>query len=539
MKIPLWISLLLINGFAFQLDQKQQLEIYIRNQLNDTQSIGDIKCGTQMALLIHYYHDQIDSELYQRYQNEIKLEPEWERSLVSASGYFLLHWMESGFNSVPLDDMSGNGYPDYIDSAAVIFDKVRQIEVDNMNYKPPPAQDGSAARPYSIYFAARSDYGVTVPSYIDIPSLPGVNYTSYIILDNDYQDNFFPTKGLDALRVTAAHEFHHAIQLGYNFRSEDGYLREMTSTWMEDTIYPDVNDYYNYLPTLFNNVSNSRFDLSLGAYPYGNSIYLKMLEFYFGSDIVRSVWDRILLEPGLDALKYTLDNNNSTWLESLAEYGLWLYYTGDRALSGQFFKDAVYYPEVRVMGVDKFTYEDELTEYLTLETISNRFIEVYNLRGKILTTEVTVSDTPLGGFRLLNESIYSVLEPFNQPILGMPQGSDTLTLIFTNSEFAYIAATINIATSGEIDLTSIYPFPNPVNLNATEAINFQNVPAEAEIYIFNTRGRRISVLKNQGKSAVRYWNLNNEMGEKVAAGIYMYVVQGEGLFKTGKFSLIR
>ena len=337
MRIILWVGLLIISSFAFQVDQTQQLENYIHNQLTDQPPVNDIKCGTQYIMMIHSLREKIESELYQRYSNKIKQEPEWERSIISSYGYFLLHWMESGENAVPLEDISGNGYPDYIDSAAVIFEKVRQIEVVQMNYTPPPAQDGTALIPYSVYFSARSDYGLTVPSYIDIPSLPGTNYSSYIILDNDYNDSFFHTQGLEGLRVSAAHEYHHAIQLGYNYRYGDLYFWEMTSTWMEEVIYPQINDYFNYLPLLFNNVSNTRFDLYLSVYPYANSIYLQMIESIHGSECIKLIWDRILVEPSLEALKYVLGTYDETWLGSLAEYGLWLFYTGDRSLPGQFF----------------------------------------------------------------------------------------------------------------------------------------------------------------------------------------------------------
>ena len=124
MRILLWIGLMIHNSFALQVDQKLQLENYIRNQLNQQTHIDDIKCGTQYDLMIHLHQDQIESELYQRYLSEVKRQPEWERSMVTNSGYFILHWMESGINAVPLEDISGNGYPDYIDSAAVIFSRL-------------------------------------------------------------------------------------------------------------------------------------------------------------------------------------------------------------------------------------------------------------------------------------------------------------------------------------------------------------------------------------------------------------------------------
>jgi len=75
-------------------------------------------------------------------------------------------------------------------------------------------------------------------------------WTSDIDIDNDFIGSKYNAKGIQALRVTAAHEFHHAIQYGYGWWGER-YPYELTSTWMEDVVYTDVNDYYQYLPDYF------------------------------------------------------------------------------------------------------------------------------------------------------------------------------------------------------------------------------------------------------------------------------------------------
>ena len=81
-------------------------------------------------------------------------------------------------------------------------------------------------------------------------------------MDNDYQEGYYFVNDLDALRVTAAHEFNHAIQLSYGVHWDDQnpidlYFIEMTSTWVEDVVYNDINRYLEYLPILFENFSNN------------------------------------------------------------------------------------------------------------------------------------------------------------------------------------------------------------------------------------------------------------------------------------------
>ena len=70
--------------------------------------------------------------------------------------------------------------------------------------------------------------------------------SSYCVLDNDFARRQFGEPRGDSLRVTAAHEFFHAIQFGYDFR-EDPWLLESTATWIEETFADRVDDNRRYL----------------------------------------------------------------------------------------------------------------------------------------------------------------------------------------------------------------------------------------------------------------------------------------------------
>ena len=48
------------------------------------------------------------------------------------------------------------------------------------------------------------------------------------------------------MRVTAAHEFFHAVQFGYDY-FEDVWLMEASSAWVEDEIFDDIDDNRQYL----------------------------------------------------------------------------------------------------------------------------------------------------------------------------------------------------------------------------------------------------------------------------------------------------
>ena len=538
MKSILLLFILILNSHGVQIDIKSILESFMRSEINDQPTFNDIKCGTRYDLAVEIHQDKLDPGLYEMYVQTKRSEPIRQRSLVTPSGFFELHWDDSGSHAVPQEDISGNGYPDYIDSAAVILDHVRQIEVEQMGYLPPPGEDGNPAIPYHIYFTNLPLYGETKIGDIIPANLPDMTYTSYIEMDNNYSEYNFWTKGLDGLKVTAAHEFHHAIQLGYNLREDDIYFFEMTSTWMEEYIYPEINDYLNYLDYFFEVVSNSRFDLVYQTYPYANSIYLQMLAKNDAS-IVKSIWDKIKTEPSLSALISTLDQHNTTWFESLGEYGLWLYYTGDRARSGEFFTDAAFFPQVTIKSEDNIVFDAAYVDDVNIKEIANRFLEFQDVRGRILDIQVIANENYESGYRSMTPHSYSQVYPVNNLITSKPIDSDSVVLVITNAEKNEILTTIKITLSGSIDLTSVYPYPNPVNTKEVESVRFQNVPPAAELHIFNTTGKRIARVENQGSSRVRSWYLKNNDGEKVAAGIYVFLVQGEGLLKRGKFSIIR
>ncbi len=68
------------------------------------------------------------------------------------------------------------------------------------------------------------------------------------MLDNDYARQFPTDTPLENLRVTAAHEYFHAVQFAYD-AFEDAWFMEATATWAEDELYTDINDNLQYLRT--------------------------------------------------------------------------------------------------------------------------------------------------------------------------------------------------------------------------------------------------------------------------------------------------
>ncbi len=86
--------------------------------------------------------------------------------------------------------------------------------------------------------------GGSIYGYTEWESKVGaVNWTSFIVIDNDYVGYY--SSGIEGMLVTVAHEFHHGIQVGnYSvlnsnspLRNDDIFFYEITSTSMEEFVF--------------------------------------------------------------------------------------------------------------------------------------------------------------------------------------------------------------------------------------------------------------------------------------------------------------
>jgi hypothetical protein len=163
----------------------------------------------------------------------------------------------------------------------------------------PPARDGRRggdARP-DIYLAQIGNKGLYGYCTTDAARVPDHGSAwAYCVLDNDYARTEFPTNTpIENMQVTAAHEYFHAVQFGYDI-GEDPWFMEATATWVEDEVYDRVDDNVNYLPAGPIGHPGLSLDSSQNGYYYGAWIYFRQLtERFRESDaglpvIVRRMW---------------------------------------------------------------------------------------------------------------------------------------------------------------------------------------------------------------------------------------------------------
>ena len=97
------------------------------------------------------------------------------------------------------------------------------------------------------------------------------------------------------MRLTIAHEFFHAIQRSYRtVPNSDTYFWEMSSTWIEDIIVPDGNDYIYWVDPFFNNPEQNISDTdgySIALFGHYLSIIIDGHSNQLDSGIIKKIWE--------------------------------------------------------------------------------------------------------------------------------------------------------------------------------------------------------------------------------------------------------
>ena len=250
-------------------------------------------------------------------------------SYVSPDKHFRIHYISDSANidSVPITDDNNDSVPDFVEKFADILDYVWEKEINSMGYNAPPSDEvlgGDCL--LDVYLADIPAYGYT---QID-ENMPAS--AVYMILDNDFSgfpENLNPGGSEEgAMKVAAAHEFFHTVQFQI---TEDilvnGWWMEASATWIEDYIYPEVDDYVNYIYDWFQSphLPLNCYDPygctdPTGLFPYGTSVWVKHMTEKFGSVFVYDVWEEIKDgESALSAIENELMDRGSDLADELKE----------------------------------------------------------------------------------------------------------------------------------------------------------------------------------------------------------------------------
>ncbi len=498
------------------------------------------KCGTFTAYEVRKNLSYFTNE-QQSLLKPLLSRPETDTSFVSPKGYFRVHYNKNA-SDAPKFDMN---------EVAKALDSAYNFEVNILKYPAPPKDNGEGGDDlYDVYVTnLGNSYGYTQFNTDSDEISPGSNtYRSYMQIDNDYDQDVFPSAGLDGAKVTVAHELHHAIQIGnYLFREDDRYFLELTSTSMEEFVYGSINDYFNYLGTYFRRPYRSFSRNSVNA---GDGYDLAIWHFYlqkkFGFDIIKREWELIKQYKSIEAVDKALQEYNSSFIEAYNEFGLWCYFTNYRAVKGKYFDDAEFYPVLTPFYKLDF-YSPYKTVDFSADAASNTHLYYINA-PQIDTLMIVCTNGDVQG--ALNNSSYTCefsLYDFNN--LGSRKISSNYYTKLNGQGSSWMQGQI---LNGEIalgDSTSIpavsYPFPSPFSYKKNVRVYLPITNADIGVADVNIYNASMSLVYSATQMIDKYidkkvikWDAKDNSGNKLASGIYIYAIKTKNSTITGKLAII-
>jgi len=507
------------------------------------------KCGLELVNSIVFNINSFTEE-QQRLLKPLLQRPVTDTSFVTPGGFFKVHY-----------DLSGTHTPGYdLDLLAEALDSTYKFEIDFLGYNTPPGD--SAANPnipseeyggdnrYDVYISnlGRGFYGFT---QFETEVEPGSSkFTSYMVIDNDFLNYF--SSGTNGARVTVAHEFHHSIQGGnYIFRSEDTFFYEITSTAMEEFVFDDVNDYYAYINLYFRN-PETPLQLTTG---YNTATWNIFLQDNFDYDIIKRQWELMPLVRAMIAINNSLFESGSSFAREYNKYGIWIYFTNYRAVPGSYFEEAVNYPLVEPTSIIQFNQSHPPLE-MTSRAAAHTFITfVVQGNNDSLVTIVSNGDvqSAVNGSNNFFDFQYTLFADSSSGERFLTENYSS-TFSTGNPVLWSVSEILNNVVVREDDASfsppdgSTFAFPNPFNygfnneivisLNAksgeTVELNIYSISMEL-VYKFEKTITLIT--KNSSNFFGITWNAMDDMGEKLASGVYIYVIKKGDDVTKGKIVL--
>jgi len=493
----------------------------------------------------------------------------------SPGGHFRIWYVTSTNDAPELVYSYGDTIPDWIHICAEVLDRVWTIEVDTLSYRSPPAdgpwygaEDYGGDERYDVYVENLNRhfiYGYTQSEFY-IEGGSSRASTSYLVVDNDYA-GIYPTAGADGLKVTAAHEFFHAIQFAYD-TLEERFFMEISSTWMEDRVYDDINDYYYYLQnsgSIFHHPerSLSTFD---GIHEYSACVWNHYLAARHGADLIREIWEGCVLDAVLNVTEEVLQARGSGLSEALHEFSIWNAFTGPLADTVSFYPEGHRYPQVGIPAAQIHSQVPVSVDSVAVapEPLGAGYVRFYSAED-VTGLAVQVAGNPAVGWKasLLGAGPSHRVLPITIDAFGRGEGlltdwADDESAMLVMTPFSFTNSPVSYGYQARSDSTLPEPpghlttlgqnYPNPVEGDLTVIPFSLAIEADVTLRIFTLDGQLVRTFEwgrigpgsfSGPAKGQRGWDLTNASGRKVATGLYLYQLRAGDHLETRKMAILR
>jgi hypothetical protein len=532
----------------------QTIETMVHYLEHDHHEHDIIKCLTPLIILMENEQQETNTSNPLSLKTAPNKTEFFTSEFISPSGKFRINYVTSGQHKVPLDDLNGNAIPDYVEEVAEAADYSYNHEIITLGFTDPIPERVV----YDIFVRDMQYYGLTNNRTSDTFPCNNLASGTCIYIENDFVD--FPDNDdpegqqIGAIKVTMAHEFKHAIQFAQNnWQGDSDRWAEMDATLMEEVVYDDVNDYYNYIKGSSDLFSSPSTTLSAGSYE--DVTWALYFHEYFGQKFWPDVWDIIESNnqiPLIRAIETELQSRSESYHAAVLESYMWHFASGSNFARNNYgFDEAFEYPEPSI--TETITeLQQELTDTLSLNAFAARYylVDLSELRyppsGYVkLNFDNVSSDIHIGllGY-LKNGSIKTQT--------ALETATDSRGSIKTSWAWEDIQKVGMVVMNSDTNkggtysyqFTEYFPeqiqlaqnFPNPFNPQTT--IQVANpVNQVVTLNIYDILGRFIQTVY-EGTLEAGFKNFVVD-GSSLASGIYVYRLESKNSVKTKMMTLIK
>ena len=483
------------------------------------------------------------------------------------SGFLRFHFTLDGNSAVNPSDSDYDGTPDYVENMASVFQTVIDNEITEFGFTQPPSDgwytfnDNGGSDAYDIYIKSLgAEYYGFVRSEFKANNYSGDNEnsavveinarTSFMEMRNKYDG--FHLGETESIMVTAAHEFFHAIQYGYDyFNNNDVWMLEATATWIEDEVYDEVNDNYQYLLSWFAETYTALDEYSFHV--YGSFIFFRYLsEHIDGVNTILRIFDYSLSNTFENTISFTsiedaLNGYNTNFDNEFKNFIManLLLNNSDEA-EPYTYEEAIAYREYGIEPefeeIIDVPNEGIIIDFSGIDLMHRacHYLEIENPTPIIITFVPSEANDNVSAFAVLktnNDDVFTYNLENNEQI-SPPSDTENFYIVIITGDDESAVNQYSIEFSPLLlSLNQNYPNPfNPIQEITTFGFYVINVES-AQFNIYNILGMKVDefVLTDleSGLNEVSY------TGKYLPSGVYIMQLKNSGMKKVRKFTIIK
>ncbi|MEX0769310.1 MAG: MXAN_6640 family putative metalloprotease [Balneolaceae bacterium] len=513
-----------------------------------------IRCLTPLIIEFERVREQLSLSAREEigyYLQDTCSRPNTEHRFTTESGRFTFHYDLEGPHAVPSKE--------YVERAAFAADSSWNHQVGSLGFEDPVLT--RSVQPYNIYFKDLDFYGAACPA----------GSTTYFLVHNNFEGfppNHHPEDPrTGALYVTVAHELKHATQYAtnkWNCSSEEENRESGCSAWvemdavmMEEIVFDNINDYYNYIksdgPDSSEPAVNSIFGSPSEPVPkaYDHATWMLYFAETFGMDYWVDVWDQFKLEankPFLDAVRQSLNQRGETFASHHTRNLIWHLGSGPDSYTQSFgFSERENYPSP-VFDQDFRQVPDSLggKSLSPLAANFHRARPLGEITGQVkvllkherpdvgLGLVVTFTDGRTDMKWITGSSISPEIEL--QTSWNWREIREMRIAIVNYSETETIGyqLTLDKAIPQQITLSDNYP--NPFHPVTRFEIGIDR-PTHVRLEVYDTLGRKVRTLADRNYPP-GFYNFEFD-GRELASGVYLYRLITDDEIHSRKMVLVK